>query len=330
LNSYAQIKISFVTYGYTNNDLFDINNPNHSRDNINYPYYYLKKTFAQHNIDLSTADLISPHQANIVLYYNIPKRLPTKADKEKSFLLLHEPVVVSPRHGDSKNHDYFHKIFTWNDDLIDNKRYFKYLCPIEPVRNIVRDKELRQKLCTSISGYKSSRHPLELYSKRIECIRWFEAYHPEAFEFYGQGWKNSSFFNRYIVRKPQFTSYKGAPSSKLEILRNYRFAICFENSQGLPGYITEKIFDCFFAGCIPIYWGAPNITNYIPETCFIDFRKFKNYDTLYDYITNMDEQTYQTYRYNIEQFINGPDLLPFCSKSFAHALVSPILEHLGL
>ncbi|MDR1453444.1 MAG: hypothetical protein LBJ25_05680 [Candidatus Margulisbacteria bacterium] len=37
-------------------------------------------------------------------------------------------------------------------------------------------------------------------------------------------------------------------------LRQYKFNICPENSQS-PGYVTEKIFDAFHAGCIPVYNG---------------------------------------------------------------------------
>lgn len=45
--------------------------------------------------------------------------------------------------------------------------------------------------------------------------------------------------------------------------------------RGEKGYITEKIFDCFFPGVIPIYWGAENVTDYIPQDTFIDRRNLK-------------------------------------------------------
>ena len=46
--------------------------------------------------------------------------------------------------------------------------------------------------------------------------------------------------------------------NKIEWLRNYRFHICFENSS-YKGYLTEKLFDAFVAGCIPIYWGDTSL-----------------------------------------------------------------------
>ena len=41
-------------------------------------------------------------------------------------------------------------------------------------------------------------------------------------------------------------------------LQNYKFNLCFENSS-YPGYLTEKLFDAYNAGCIPIYWGDTSL-----------------------------------------------------------------------
>ena len=38
------------------------------------------------------------------------------------------------------------------------------------------------------------------------------------------------------------------------MFKNYRFVLCFENEL-YPGYVTEKVFDAWTAGTIPIYWG---------------------------------------------------------------------------
>lgn len=46
-------------------------------------------------------------------------------------------------------------------------------------------------------------------------------------------------------------------NDKIKFLEDYRFVIALENSD-TKGYVTEKIFDTFLAGCIPIYWGSNN------------------------------------------------------------------------
>ncbi len=48
-------------------------------------------------------------------------------------------------------------------------------------------------------------------------------------------------------------------SDKLEFMSPYKFMIAFENSS-YPGYVTEKIYECFYTNTIPIYWGSQTIT----------------------------------------------------------------------
>lgn len=40
---------------------------------------------------------------------------------------------------------------------------------------------------------------------------------------------------------------------KLDLISNYKFSICFENS-AYPGYYTEKLLHAKVAGCVPIYF----------------------------------------------------------------------------
>jgi hypothetical protein len=46
---------------------------------------------------------------------------------------------------------------------------------------------------------------------------------------------------------------------KAEGLAPYRYSIVIENSAE-PGYFTEKLIDAFLLRTVPIYWGAPDIT----------------------------------------------------------------------
>ena len=55
--------------------------------------------------------------------------------------------------------------------------------------------------------------------------------------------------------------YAGRPvPSKYELFNRYRFALCFENDL-YPGYVTEKVFDAWTAGAIPVYWGLDAADN---------------------------------------------------------------------
>eukprot|EP01083_Nonionella_stella_P174163 602981_1 len=58
-------------------------------------------------------------------------------------------------------------------------------------------------------------------------------------------------------------------------LDQYNFALAFENSR-LEGYITEKLFHPMFRyNLVPVYIGAPDISDYIPEDAFVNANGLK-------------------------------------------------------
>lgn len=48
----------------------------------------------------------------------------------------------------------------------------------------------------------------------------------------------------------------------LKFINQYKFMICFE-SKTMPNYFTEKLINAYYGGAIPIYWGCPNIDDYV-------------------------------------------------------------------
>lgn len=332
-------KVSFYLNSNLNNKIFDLNDSSINRDNFAYSYYQLKETFLKNNFDFSTVDINSIEKSQAIIYNDMPKVLPKLKDIHKSYLLIFESELISPANWDFSKHQFFNKIFTWNDTLVDNKKYFKinfsHLFP----KSINKDLSKKEKLCTLIAGHKMVKHPLELYSKRIEAIRWFEKHHLEDFDFYGIGWDKYQPTNKFVrsllkrIRiakffKPNYHNYKGAVNSKKEVLEKYKFAICYENAKDIDGYITEKIFDCFFAGCIPIYWGANNITMHIPKECFIDKRNFQTYEELYEYINTMNNHDYMQYLSYIEEYLNSKQSYKYTSKYFSETIVNILLNDL--
>jgi hypothetical protein len=57
-------------------------------------------------------------------------------------------------------------------------------------------------------------------------------------------------------------------SNKFEVLNNYRFNICFENSLH-PGYVTEKALDSWGAGSIPVWYGSSSGSS-INSKCLVN------------------------------------------------------------
>ncbi|MFP6043146.1 glycosyltransferase family 10 domain-containing protein, partial [Helicobacter pylori] len=71
--------------------------------------------------------------------------------------------------------------------------------------------------------------------------------------------------------------------NKNEFLSQYKFNLCFENSQGY-GYVTEKIIDAYFSHTIPIYWGSPSVAKDFNPKSFVNVCDFKDFDEAIDYI----------------------------------------------
>lgn len=232
--------------------------------------------------------------------------------KDKLSLFLWEPPVTVPVNYQMENHEYFSKIFTWDDSLVDNQKYFKFFYP--ELGTITEDliPFSEKKLCCFIGRNKFSFHPAQLYGARIACIKFFEITVPDSFDHFGIGWNGE-----------YFKSYKGAIPDK-NVLKNYKFSICFENGKDIPGYVTEKIFNCFQNLCVPIYLGANNITDYVPENCFIDMRKFSGFQELLSFLQNMTEEQYLQYLQNIRDYYRTEKAKLFGSDHFKEVFLKAI------
>ena len=74
-----------------------------------------------------------------------------------------------------------------------------------------------------------------------------------------------------------------------ETYKNYRFVIAMENCVQ-PGYVTEKILNAFAAGSIPIYHGAPEISELFNPKAFINLSNFKSTQEGVEYVINMTHE----------------------------------------
>ena len=170
-----------------------------------------------------------------------------------------------------------------------------------------------KKLCTAIICNKWSAHPNELYSERKKVVDFFEKNSTNDFDFYGRWWG------------PVYKNYKGPVDKKVNYLKHYKFCFCYENIKDVPGYVTEKIFDCFAAACVPIYLGAPNVEDYIPQNCFIDRRKFTSDQQLYDYLKNMSKDQYEKYLTSAHQFLQSDKAKLFSTENFIQTFMNILL-----
>jgi len=107
---------------------------------------------------------------------------------------------------------------------------------------------------------------------------------------------------------------------KIATLSGYRFSLCFENTR-FPGYVTEKIFDGFFAGTIPVYLGAPDIGDFVPAGTFVDASAFSSYDDLNGFLREIAEAEALQMMERIRAFLRSPAFDKFHEEHFARSLV---------
>lgn len=238
--------------------------------------------------------------------------------KEKLILGVWEPPVICPVLYTSEYLEQFGRVFTWNDEWVDRGNYFKFHHPVLINKIYFNMPFDERKLCVFVGSNYVSNQPNELYSERLRTIEFFEALDTDDFDFYGRRWEPTLYKN-----------YKGeilgGGMNKFECIKNYKFYLCYENTTNVRGYISEKIFHCFAAGCIPIYWGSTNITDYIPENCFIDRRKFSTNEELYNFIKNITEAEFADYINNIKSFLSSEQAQLFSAQNFVHSFVDMIL-----
>ena len=93
---------------------------------------------------------------------------------------------------------------------------------------------------------------------------------------------------KQVASGGKYANNVGGPvANKRDFISKYLFNIAFENSS-FPGYTTEKIAEPWVEGCIPIYWGDPEVTRDINPDCFINMHDFDCFDTAIVYIKEVD------------------------------------------
>lgn len=266
----------------------------------------------------SLADVADP---DCVVAFDVPVyelHALEKYPRERCLLFLWEPPAVLPENYDPAHHRQFARVYTWRDDLVDGARYLSLRYPVlRPMIDRPRPFAER-KLCTMIASCKGSSHPDELYSERRRVIEFFEAVGGDDFEFYGWGWPAGA-----------YRTYRGVAGRKVDCLARYRFCVCYENCGGLPGYVTEKIFDCFSAACVPIYRGASNIEAHVPRECFIARDDFAGEAELYDFLRAMPEARYARYLDAIRAYLASEAAAEFSTERFLRLFVNALASATG-
>ena len=311
-----------------------------NRDNCFEPYALLREQMLGSGIELNSVDVNALNNVDIELHQDVR----TIVNADFNYLLMFETDLVYSPNGLSSNWQKYRKIFTWRDDLVDGNKFIKINFPNPLVVPEIDGWSRRDRFCCLISGNRTLAAQDEkiLYPERVKTIRWFEQHVAQEFDLYGIDWDipvvpsglRGKLLRRFwrnlthFIKLRPFPSYRGKVEHKREVLQHTRFSICYENVRDLPGYITEKIFDSFFSGCVPVYWGANNVTDYIPADCFIDRRNFINTEAVYNHLKTITEEEFYGYQQRIAKFLASDAAKLFGSEAFVETIVRTIVNDL--
>jgi len=329
------MKKCLFLYGKNNiNNLFD-SHP--SKINFHGLWISLKNHLYSYDIELCSKEFLGSKIPDLEIHLNAWK---TANNKIPKFAILTECEYIHPNNSNINLLKKYNHIFSWNPVLVNLGLATKIQIAHPLGEGIIDGYKNRDQLAVLFGSNRSLRgwHPKKnLYSERVRTIKWFEQKALHDFALYGKKWNLSarkatriggiihSIEKKIPFKKIPFPSWKGEILNKQEILYKSRFSIVYENIQGVNGYITEKIFDAFVAGNVPVYWGAPDICDYIPKDCFIDRRDFQNHEKLYKYLKDMPENQYLNYQESIKDFLVNKSEEFSCNK-FSSTIYSKIID----
>jgi hypothetical protein len=255
------------------------------------------------------------------------------------YLLLIEDKHIRPQNYLVRWRNY-RRVFSWDDDIVDKQGACKYSFPAHIQPGPVGDWNSRNLFMSMVAANKAQAvsTPEDLYKERIKTLLWYQQHAPQDLHLYGPGW-NMPFHPPGLLAKFGFKLLKGsglfngrtrpcwkgiAPVKKDVLLRS-RFNLCYENTRGSRGYMSEKLFDALSTGSVPVYWGAPNVLEYVPSHCFIDRRNFSSNAELHKFLSSVTPAQHSAFQKAMHDFCRTASAA-FGIDAFVNLVSSNILE----
>jgi glycosyltransferase involved in cell wall biosynthesis len=333
------------TRHFHGNALFDPKS-RFNRDNTLIPWFRLKERLAERGVSIDTGDYLTDAAgatvnrggANVYVSYGIHDAYQSLVKRDDVLLnafYLFEVVVVDPvmYRATPELARHFRTIYSWTTrdrlrpfvpDMPDVKP-FRIPMPFDSVIEPHWSRTDRRGIILVNSNKRAALSDGELYTERLRALKHFSA--RNEIDLWGRLWENG-----LGDLEPEFgeavrRSWRGPVDDKYEAMSRYRFAICYENMV-LDGWVTEKLFDCLYAGVVPIYLGAPDIDDAVDPDCYIDARRFANYDEMQRYLDSLTDSDYERYRVAGREYLSSAKFRQFSPDGFADRFIGDIEDHI--
>lgn len=301
--------------GHSNNSFFREEDPTH-RFNPTHTNRVLREAFAQRDIELNTADVNEGRAVDFELHFEGRAMPPGQVPR---FLVALENPFINPLNADPAHFAHFRRVFSWDQRFLGLPNVQEIAYGIHFVVPPWPSFDERDIFSCLINANKRFKHPLpnDLYVERVEVIRWHERHAPADFHLYGLGWNKPRHEDGLVGKARRrlqrlatqawgyrpFPSWRGEVADKSAVLLRSKFSYCYENVHSLSGYVTEKIFDSMMNGCVPVYWGADDVTRHVPKNTFIDRRDFRDTAHVHAHLRSMSRDEFAERQAAIKVFL---------------------------
>ncbi len=349
---------------YLGNNVFTATHFSNGLKNYLFMFVELRRQLAAAGIDLATQDLHPVEDSELVIaidqvaFFQTYERRPG----QRIYLIINEPATYFPAVWRRENHVVFDRVFTYDYTLADGDRYVHHyfaldLADYPPPVPVTEADFAQRKLLVLMAGMLELNRPRaaspSLLYARYRTLAWFGRHWPDQFDFFSRGIEDKiyrSFPGLGVMQRvlPPALTRRLADAvarrrrrfveglnrgpvpadAKLATIRRYRFAVCYENSR-LPGYVSEKVFDCLFSGCVPVYLGEPDIGRFIPAACLVRRADFASDAALAGFLRRMPYADYAGYIAAAARFLQSPEMEKFGSAANARLIAGVLLADLA-
>lgn len=346
------------------NRIFDGSPYRHFGDSTHWmqPYRVLREEGLRCGLEFVTEDLVGLDQASVFLMMELPQSpdvvlgIRQKHPHLKIVLQILESPLGRRWVFDPANHAVFDAVLTYNSYLGGSEKYFIYNIPaggLDEWNGSVNEIPWQERKTACLVANVPNCRPWlprrsgvgviragwrfnvstwwnyiteqdSLYGQRFEVARSLAEVCRDTFDIYGPGWGNVAVNS---VRR----SARGVwADSKLELLGRYRFNIAFENCLNDCGYISEKIFDAFLAGTVPVYLGNTQIKECVPKDSFIDASQFRSARELARYLEQVLFADWQEMHEAGVDFLRTHARVSFGSMQYVESMLGAVRYVLSL
>lgn len=298
------------------NNIFESENDFDSRKS---PFIRLKGELNEKGILIETLDSYVVKYDILIIHridVNIGRLLKyiRKFPSTKLIYVVTEETLICPIHSiNTLKILKFDAVLTWKST--NDKSFFKYYYP-NPKLNFKSKFKFneRELLCGIISNKSTPLYQKKtLYNFRHKTVT--KLIEDEKFHLFGPGWDHLQDKKNYF----------GKVKSKAETLMRYKYSLVVENSIE-ESAVSEKIFDSMASGCVPIYYGCPNIHHLIPTNCFINFNINEPPKIMINNLKCITNEKWEEYIFNIKNFLCSSSYLKFTEYGFTKIISRSITQ----